>query len=184
MSSGKITHIYTFPAISSKEHSMLSHSTNSTLFCIIVSDWRGYSGGFRFLPCYRLYLFAHAVLFVEVLKFLASDQNSGGKWKCFCGAHGIERWHLTSQLNRCCSSASKNGLYLNTELMHPMQQWWNNVLGQTRRRNQPCLFNSTVTAKSEVQPAVQSYLLPKSRGSPTWLPEDALHLLKACSSVC
>lgn len=38
-----------------------------------------------------IFLLIQIVLFVEVLKFLASDQNSGGKWKCFCGAHGIER---------------------------------------------------------------------------------------------
>lgn len=58
--------------------------------------------------------------------------------------------------------------YLNTELMHRMRQWWNNV--QTVKHSAEInLFNSTVTAKFETQPAVRRYLLPKDLawGSPT-----------------
>lgn len=48
VSSAKHTHIYTFPAISSSERSMLSHSI---LFFLSVWGRRGYSSGFGFLPC-------------------------------------------------------------------------------------------------------------------------------------
>lgn len=44
--------------------------------------------------------------------------------------------------------------HLKAELMRPMYFCWNNVLGQ---RNELCLFNCAVTAKSEVQPAVWRY---------------------------
>lgn len=40
-----------------------------------------------------------------------------------------------------------------------MHQWWNNVLSQTRRRNQSCLFSSSVTAKSQTQPAVHLWFV-------------------------
>lgn len=65
-------------------------------------------------------------------------------------------------------------IYLNTASVHQMHQWWNNVLSQTRRRNQSCLFSSTVTAKSQTQPAVHFVICG---GSP------ALRLLDARSDM-
>lgn len=62
--------------------------------------------------------------------------------------------------------------------IQPILRWWKGwVPGLRRCRNLPCLLNSAVTAKFEVQPAVGNYLLPRSSGRPSsWLAEDALHL--------
>lgn len=65
--------------------------------------------------------------------------------------------------NRCFSSAPKHGDFSQTQYSIWSARQWNNGPGQRHRRNLPCLSNSTATAKSEVQPAVQSYSLPKEQ---------------------
>lgn len=65
--------------------------------------------------------------------------------------------------NRCFSSAPKHSGFSQTQNSIWSPRRWNNGPGQRHRRNLPCLSNSTATAKSEVQPAVQSYSLPKEQ---------------------
>lgn len=106
VSSGKNRHIYTFPAISLKEHSMLSHSKNSTLFFVSVSDWGGggYSVGVVSALLQTVSFFAQAESFIcWGFEIPSSVQSSGGKWKRSCGAHGIERWRSTCQQCPSCN---------------------------------------------------------------------------------
>lgn len=81
------------------------------------------------------------------------------------------------KLNRCNSSAFILTMTLTKHRapsFQPILHWWDPRLRHCWIL--PCLLNSAMTAKSEVQPAAGNYLLPKSSGCPSsWLAEDALH---------